>query len=203
KNLPLCSNNSSCEPHPTASGIVFHDINANGIFDGTDTTLQDWIVYNIQSKRAQIDLTDTTLQDWIVYNQQNNWSNYTQANGEYIVKLDSGATNTTALQCPFSPYISQTNPTNYQITPTSGGSQGNHYDFAIQFVPNVHELEVSIAAGFARPGFDQWVSVLYKNNGTISFNSNITVKVLKPSGFHLLDTNPAHSSMNGDTILLE
>lgn len=174
--LPLCTSGSACEPQPTLSGKVFHDVNGNGFYDlGIDFTLFNRIISN-----------------------SNGWVASSSPNGEYQMKLDSGVVNTFSLS-PLYIY-SNINPTSYTITPTSSGSQGNNYDFAVQLIPNIQDLRVDIANGPARPGFNQWVNVMANNVGTTNV-SNATVKVLKPSTFTFINSIPAISTQIGDTLI--
>ncbi len=174
---PICSSGSSCEPNPTSSGLVFHDLNSNGVYNvGIDSTLKGWIVSNT-----------------------NGWATASMQNGEYITKLDSGVVNTLTLSGP-TLYIQSINPTSIQIIPTSSGSQGSNYNFAVQFIPNIQDLRVDIAAGPARPGFNQWCTTTVNNVGTLNVN-NATLKVLKPTTFTLLNANPPISQQVGDTLI--
>jgi len=174
--LPICPNGSTCEPKPTASGIVFRDINANGIFDlGIDSVLTGWNITN-----------------------SNGWSAVSMHNGEYQIKLDSGIVNTITLT-PLMVYA-QSTPINYQITPNSNGSQGSNFNFAVNFMPNVQDLRVDLTAGPARPGFNQWCSATINNVGTLNV-PNATLKVLKPSTFNFLNANTPVSQQIGDTLI--
>ncbi len=173
-SLPICSIGSSCEPNPTASGLIFHDINFNGIYNlGIDSTLKGWIVNNT-----------------------NGWAANSMQNGEFITKLDSGVVNTLTLSS-LTLYVQSINPNSIQITPTSSGSNNN---FAVHFIPNIQDLRVDIAAGFARPGFDQWCTSTVNNVGTMDVN-NATLKVLKPATFVFQNANPSISQQVGDTLI--
>ena len=173
---PVCPAGSQCEPHPNASGIVYEDINTNGVYD---------------------DLVDHLLPNRLISSSANRVST-TSIYGQYQIKLDSGIANTFKVT-PLMPYYTIT-PSDFTITPVSRGSQGNQFNFAIQPIPGIQDLKVNIASGRARPGFNQWVAVNVNNMGTVNV-SNGTLKVLKPTGFTLTDAYPTISSQSGDTLI--
>ncbi len=155
--IPLCPNGSSCEPSPSISGTVFHDINNNGNFDfGVDSALDNKLVNNSIG-----------------------WHATSCHNGNYQIKLDSGIINN--INCiPGNSNYFNINPQLYNIAPVSGGSQGTNYNFAVQPLPNINDLRVDIAKGPARPGFNQWINTTINNDGTENA-TNVTLKLLKPS----------------------
>ncbi len=175
--LPICPNGSSCAPTPTLSGIVFHDLNANGTYEiGIDTALKQMHVSNLLG-----------------------WNAITTSSGTYHVKLDSGVVNT--IKCfPVHPNYVTINPVVYTNSPLSVGSQGSNYNFGVQFMPNIHDVKVAIAKGRARPGFYQWAGVTITNEGTEN-SVNTTLKVLKPSTFTYMSSTPPASLQIGDTLI--
>ena len=174
--LPVCGGGSSCEPNPTASGIAFEDLNMNSTYEvGLDSVLRNWVITN-----------------------SNGWTAMTNQNGEYYIKLDSGVNNSFQLN-PLIPYCTIA-PALYSITPTTSGSQGSNYNFIVQFTPGIQDMNVSVAAGAARPGFSQWVNVGVNNFGTIPM-SNVTLKLLKPTSFVYSSSSPMISAQIGDTLI--
>ncbi len=141
---------------------------------------------------------DTVFKNWIV-NNDHFWNANSQVNGRYELKLDSGVVNNFSL-IPAIPYISVFSPTAYQLTPLTQGSQGSDYNFGVQIIPNVQDLRVDFATGWARPGFNQWCSTTVNNMGTVPV-SNATLKVLKPATFVFQNSYPAISQQVGDTLI--
>lgn len=176
--LPVCGTASTCEPHPTASGKLYYDVNNNNIFDSS---------------------IDIAINSKVFINSVNSWTAITNQSGNYLMKLDSGVLNTIRPGSYF-PYDSAINPASYNITPLSGGSQGDSFNFAIHLIPNIYDLQVNVINGHARSGQVQSVTAIVANNGTSNV-SNVTLKVIKPSFCTSVTTNPTYSSISGDTLI--
>lgn len=174
--LPLCNNGTTCAPDPYCSGVVFHDLNNNGVYDAA---------------------TDEPVQYGTITN-TNHWVSTSYQNGEYLMKLDSGINNTLTCHLP-NPYFT-ISPANYSMSPMNVTSQGNNYDFKVGLIPNIYDLRIDIAKGGAHPGFTQWVTAIINNDGTESA-VNATVKLKKPYSFIFLNANPPISQQVADTLI--
>jgi uncharacterized repeat protein (TIGR01451 family) len=172
----ICNGGSACDPHPTILGKMYLDNNSNGLFDtGIDSLISN---------------------HGLIVNQTNN-EIAVPVNGMYFIKLDYGVSN--SIIPGFYPYCTF-NPANYNITPTTSGTIGFNYDYAVSLIPNIKDLRVTIAHNTARPGFNQQVNLLAKNMGT-NTPSNVVLKLLKPNNFSFLSSTPAPSSIIGDTLM--
>ncbi|MFN8282662.1 MAG: T9SS type A sorting domain-containing protein [Chitinophagales bacterium] len=176
--LPICSNASDiCEVNPFVTGKVYHDVNNNNSWDPAEQLFSQQIVKVLP----------------------NNWIGVSDANGCYIVKLDSVINNT---------WSATTNYRYATITPASyslanihnSGLQSGSYDFGVHLIPNVKDLETTLGSSPARPGFTTNVTVTANNVGTVN-QSNITIKLKKPNGFTLLSSSITPSSTVNDTLI--
>lgn len=175
--LPICTNsNQICSTNPMASGKVYLDANSNNIFDSTEMLINNWIV-------------KTAPNNWV--------TNSNDING-YYVALDSGVTNMVSLTNAF-PNAASISPPSYSITPTSNGLVGSNYDFPVHLIPNITDVSVSLAHQRARPGFATSATFSVHNLGSTAPLSD--VKLLKPAGWNVLQTNPIASNIVGDTII--
>ncbi|MBK9352721.1 MAG: hypothetical protein IPN09_01720 [Bacteroidetes bacterium] len=102
-------------------------------------------------------------------------------NGAYLVKLDTAINNTWS--CNNTNKYATIVPNSYSVIPTSLDLLPNNYNFGIRYKPNIKDLEAMMAGTVARPGFTTNIGVTANNIGTIN-QSNITVKLKKPSGYN-------------------
>lgn len=178
--LPLCTNPLDiCELNAYTKGIVYNDINVNGIWDTP---------------------TEQVLPSQIINVLPNNWHGISDFNGEYFVKLDTNTNNT--WNCTVPKYTT-VQPTSYSINPkdTLGLIDGD-FNFGIHFLPNVKDLEVALSSTVSRPGFKTNIAVSVNNVGSVN-QSNITVKLKKPDGYAITATSTPPTSILNDTLIWE
>jgi hypothetical protein len=176
--LPVCTNASDiCDVNPFVQGKVYYDANDNGVYNNGEELLPQQIVKVLP----------------------NNWLGASDANGNYIVKLDTAVSNTWSAANNYR-YATIT-PASYTLSNIHNlGLQSGSYDFGVHIIPNVKDLETTLGSSPARPGFTANVTVTTNNIGTVN-QSNITIKLKKPSGFDVLATSIAPTSISNDTLI--
>jgi serine protease len=151
----------------TISGTVFGDENGNCVHDGGEVGLPGWTI------RLEPGSKFTT----------------TDANGEYFFSFLAPNTYT----------VSQVLRANWQQTcPAPPGthtvvlSQGQTVtgkDFGDRPSTNVQDLAISVAGGFARPGFQKFYGIKYENKGTVAVSSVVATLTL-PAQVTFLESSP-------------
>ncbi len=138
------NNSNGCILVSVAQGTIFQDVNANTTFDPSELPAQNVIV--------QI--------------QPGGYTYSSNISGVYQAAVDSAVNYT--LTIPNPPLYHTVTPASYTgIFPNSGMvSTGN--DFALQPVPNVHDLRVELTAvNQPMPGFPLVYQLTYTNVGTV------------------------------------
>ncbi|MDB5226109.1 MAG: hypothetical protein JWN78_302 [Bacteroidota bacterium] len=177
--LPVCTNLSDiCNVHPTMSGRIYWDKNYNN----------------------QYDFPEPFLSDQIIKVSPGNWTSNSDQNGLYHVKLDTNIENT--IRCYSTLNYASIFPSNYSISPTTLENVPGSYDFAIQIPPGIYDLEAGLASGVARPGFLTNVTVTISNTGTED-QSDIILKLKKPTGFDVYSSSITPSLIVDDTLIWE
>ena len=178
--LPFCTDPSDiCQVQSFAKGFVYNDANSNGIFDS---------------------LTEPVISNQIISVSPNDWKGISDINGVYLVKLDTAINNNWS--CNTTNNYATIVPDSYSATPTSLDLLPNEYNFGIRFKPNIKDLEAMMAGTVARPGFTTNMGVTANNIGTVN-QSNITVKLKKPSGYDTVATSTPPTSILDDTLFWE
>jgi hypothetical protein len=159
-----------------AKGFVYNDENSNGVFDS---------------------LTEPVISNQIISVLPNDWKGISDENGEYWVSLDTAINNT--WRCNTTNKYATIVPDSYSATPTSLDLLPTDYNFGIRYIPNIKDLEATMAGTVARPGFSTNMGITANNIGTIN-QSNITIKLKKPAGYDVLATSTAPTSISDDTL---
>ncbi|MBX7224683.1 MAG: T9SS type A sorting domain-containing protein [Chitinophagales bacterium] len=159
-----------------AEGIVYNDLNNDGTWNSA---------------------IEPILPKQIIHIEPNNWYKISDANGQYIVKLNTTINNTWSCTPPKYATI---NPVSYSFNPDTVGLIDGDYNFGIHFIPNIKDLEVAIGSTVARPGFKTNIAVSVTNVGTTN-QSNITVKLKKPNGYDVTATSITPTTISNDTLI--
>jgi Leucine-rich repeat (LRR) protein len=177
--LPICTNASDvCPVNPFVQGIIYNDINNNGVFDTVSEQL---------------------MSQQIVKAAPNNWLGTSDENGIYWLKLDTVINNSWSLINDNS-YVTIT-PNSYSLADIHNlGLQPVSYDFGIHLIPDVKDLETVLGSGPARPGFTTSITVTVNNIGTVS-QSDITMKFKKPNGFNFISASVGPADVIDDTLI--
>lgn len=135
----------------TISGFVYHDVNQNGTQDAGDLPLAGQPV---------------------TINPGNNVV-FSDLNGYYTKPLAPGTYTVSAPQV--NGYV-LTSPAAGSYTHTLTASNQNYGgDFGYDTTSIFHDLNVRLFCSTPRPGFDHWVSVYFKNQGTQAVSGSITL----------------------------
>jgi Leucine-rich repeat (LRR) protein len=167
-----------CPTTPFIKGLVYNDLNNNEILDSVSEPL-------ISGQIIKVSPAD--------------WLGSSTTNGTYWIIIDTSTNNSWTLINNHR-YATVT-PTIYTKNPhdTLGLISGS-YDFGFHFMPNVYDLETTLASSPARPGFTTNITVTANNVGTVN-QSNITIKFKKPNGFNVLSTSIAATTTVNDTLI--
>ena len=176
--LPICTNASDiCAVNPFVQGNIYNDANNNGIYNNGEELLSQQIVKVLP----------------------NNWLGVSDANGNYLVKLDTAISNTWSVVNNYR-YVTIT-PASYSLANIHNlGLQSGSYDFGVHLIANVKDLETTLGSSPARPGFTTNVTITTNNIGTVN-QSNITIKLKKPNGFDVLATSISPTFTINDTLI--
>ena len=176
--LPICTNATDiCAVNLFVQGKIYNDINNNGVFNNGEQYISQQIIKV----------------------SPNNWLGVSDANGNYLVKLDTAINNTWSAINNYR-YATIT-PSSYSLANIRNlGLQSGSYDFGIHFTSNVKDLETTLGSSPARPGFTTNVMVSTNNVGTVN-QPNITIKLKKPNGFNVLSSSIAPTSAFNDTLI--
>jgi uncharacterized delta-60 repeat protein/uncharacterized repeat protein (TIGR01451 family) len=164
----------------TLKGSVFYDDNANGVKDGGEDFFANAVV---AAQKPGIDtLTITT------------------STGLFSVEVDTG-------NYVIRPQQPAGQPPYFTVIPGLRTTSHNSYfntdsvSFAMQPIPGMRDIFVYvIPLNPARPGFPTDYMIVYGNNGTDSVAAG-TVKFVPSSLVDVTSSEPAASSVNGDTLL--
>ncbi|MFN0200154.1 MAG: T9SS type A sorting domain-containing protein [Bacteroidia bacterium] len=169
---PICTNpNAVCSNKPLLDAKVFFDANQNNLYDGNDALLSNYPIHN----------------------STNGFNALSNAQYGFFLPLDSGVQNIITINPPY-PNSQTITPVNQSITPTIGsGIITGNYDFAVQLIPNVEDLEISMVCGIARPGFTHSVWLTAKNIGSVPI-TNAEVVLSYPNNWSANSATPAFTS---------
>lgn len=162
-------------PFEIYKGRVFHDQNANGLRDMTESGIANVLI-------------KVTNRDWQVVS---------DSFGHFEIRAE--LVNDSISIVP--PVIyGKVVPQSYK----ANGAPFNGYDFAVQTQPNVNDVQVTaVNAQIFRPGFETDVHVTLHNRGTVSLDHVQLVLPdfddLSPIQF--LSAEPAPSQILGDTLV--
>jgi hypothetical protein len=176
--LPVCTNVSDiCTVNPFVQGKIYYDANNNSVYNNGEELLSEQIVKVVP----------------------NNWLGASDANGNYLVKIDTVINNTWSA-ISNQRYTSVT-PASYSLANIHTlGLQNGSYDFGFHIIPNIKDLETTLGSSPARPGFVTNVTVTTSNVGTVN-QSNITIKLKKPTDFSVLSTSITPTLIIDDTLI--
>jgi uncharacterized repeat protein (TIGR01451 family) len=154
------------------TGNVFNDLNNNNIKDAGDIGL-----VNVKVVAG-------------------NFIGFSDANGDYIIYVDSG---NYVLNAPNVSY-GTCGPASINASVPISGSISSNNDFAAHFTPNVRDLDGKLIYGIFRPGFNGDYFVSVKNNGTQTDSG--TVSVTLDDSLSFISSWPAPNSVAGNNINL-
>ncbi len=159
----------------TIAGSVFYDLNTNGIFDGSDYPAAGVMVHMGPG----------------------NSYNPTLVNGKYLFQTIPGNFN---VDIPVLPLYTTCTPASIAVNTTGPGSFFGQNDFALQLVPNMNDLEVSLNSSPAPiPGFGFPLFITYQNSGTTS-QSAVEIQLTLDSETIYQSATPAPSNVNGNVL---
>jgi hypothetical protein len=159
------------------TAVVFIDTNNNGIRDAGEGLLQG----------AQVEITSAA------------GAVFKRSVSEGSTSFDVGpGTYTTRLLLPNEFYdVSATS----KQTVFNDYQQSDTVTFALRPKPSIRDLGVSIVpVNFARPGFEHWLKIIYRNNGTESLD-NVALRFVKDTRSQFVSSDKAHTYAMNDTII--
>ncbi len=138
--------------YSAVSGVVFDDWNFNGTFDSTDVLVENAVIATSPGG----DVFDT------------------ESNGRYFAILDTG---TFTLGIPSPPPYRTVVPVSHTAILPDYGMVLNGYDFALQPIPNIQDLEVDVVNyGPVRPGFSRSYRIRCRNVGTDTLSGTVVLR---------------------------
>ncbi|MEM6262558.1 MAG: PKD domain-containing protein [Bacteroidota bacterium] len=148
-------------------GTVFHDANGNCVQDAGEAPVSF----------AVVDLTP-------------GGAVMTDANGDYVIRADSG--NSTLDMWP-RPFATVNCPTsgNHVVSFSGVGNDTSGIDFALNVV-QVQDLEVTLRSSIARPGRNLFYYLGYRNNGSNTMNGSVQLRHDTDAAF--VNANPPQNS---------
>ncbi|RYE18013.1 MAG: T9SS type A sorting domain-containing protein [Sphingobacteriales bacterium] len=154
------------------AGRIFYDMNSDGIYNTTDAAAPATVLH--------------------VGSQYYN----AESNGYYNAFTDSG-THIVSVSAP--PYYNAV-PGNHQVTFAGYGNVSNTADFALQPVPGMQDLQITLTSlAPPRPGFVFPLQITYRNAGTTLLSGSVELPLNSQLSF--LQSMPAPSSQSGDTLI--
>jgi uncharacterized repeat protein (TIGR01451 family) len=161
------------------SGTVFLDSNGDGIqnngeepYDGVVVQKNPYLNYSYVSPGS----TD------------GKYNFYLATTGTYNISIPST-----------SPYYT-ISPSSYTVNISTSGQNDTLNNFAFHPMPNVRELQIdNYVWNSPRPGFDNNVTLVYKNNGTIPMSGSVILKHDPLCNY--VSSYPSPSSISGDSII--
>ena len=160
-----------------ASGVVYKDDNNNGIQDGGETVLSNIRVGTYNSNTFAPFHSITTQED-----------------GSYVLGIFEDLDDTLKVLTNHT-YIEQVNP-EYHLA--SGG--GSSFDFGIYLTPDINDLSIQgLHLGRPRPGFDLNIYIPYSNEGTVTSEPTVTLKLDPNLDFQ--SAIPPPSEIIGDSLV--
>jgi uncharacterized repeat protein (TIGR01451 family) len=158
----------------TIKGLLYYDLNSNGIKDITEPPFNNALVYT--SKPGGFSRASTTV------------------NGIFQLEVETGTYTTMPIIPNFTSVPASRNST------FASYFGKDSFSFAIRALPNRQDLNIqAVATSVARPGFIVTYRITYKNYGTLAV-PNPTVMFKKDSRLIFQSAIPAASSTSGDTL---
>jgi Secretion system C-terminal sorting domain len=140
---------NSCFRKPVIRGNVFYDQNGDSIKNDEELSIPNVLVSS-----------------------PNNWSNFTNAQGNFSVNVDTNRNNTfKIINLSLDNFV--TTPVERRINTTNASAQlYDAQDFAVKGLRPIDNLLVDLVLENARPGFNSLSTLSYKNIGTTVLNGN-------------------------------
>ncbi len=153
--LPLCiSSSSNCALNPVIKGSAFVDFDGDGIQDGED------LAFPGIAAKANIE----------------NWSAYTDQNGNYEMSAGFNSSYTISVSPPPGNYtVSPSNPYAVSFGDTSGQVVEN-INFGIHPVTEVYDLGVTITSGQMISGLKSIFYLTYTNKSAFTINGSVQLQ---------------------------
>ena len=161
---------------PNISGSLYLDTDSNCLFTTSDTGLHNQLV-----KIEPNDVYATT-----------------DLFGMYKFLLDTG--NYTVKPAFQNKYMIHSCAKDSQLLAINATTPLAFADFGAYYYPNILDLQVSYAAGVARPGFYQNHTISYANAGTMPVNNALVQFELDLSVFSYVSMNPPADSISGNKV---
>lgn len=114
----------------------------------------------------------------------------------YWLALDTNTISTVVLANPY-PNALNVVPASHSVTSGGPGIVPGSFNFALQPIPNIHDLEIVVSHGIARPGFNTWADIRVTNAGTVVDSPLLSFDF--PPDWVVLNTYP-QGTVNGNTI---
>lgn len=158
----------------TVKGIVYDDINRNGIKDPGEVLVTGVVVKTAKPGYEKNSVT---------------------YNGAFKNETDTGNYVTTVTPYPYYTSVPATKNSNFATY-----NNVDSFSFALQPIPGQRDLTiVAMAVTAARPGFAVTYKIIYKNAGTDTVSAG-TVLFKKDNRLNFISANPPISAMVGDTL---
>ncbi len=124
------------------SGRIYSDANGNGVQDMGETALTGSTI---------------TAAPWP-------WNHPLDTNGDYALGVLPGTY--TVVPDPVVPYVQSIQPASHTAVFSGAGQSDNGNDFGVQLIPNIQDWQVDLVAWPSRPGFNNGLVAIVRNNGT-------------------------------------
>ena len=162
----------------SSTGHVYKDDNNNGIWEPNEAALPN----------LQVGIKEPGA--WYPY-----WFVYTASDGRYSIGSTAGSIDTIRLRVP-SAYVENINPPQHVVS-----NSGNDRNFGVHFTADITDVSITgYFAGRPRPGFPLGAYIIYNNEGTITADGAISVK-LDPK-FKFISSDPPPSAIVGSDSLI-
>lgn len=158
------------------SGTVYYDDNNNGVFDVGES--------EIPNVNVNLDIFNGVRSSYFTT---------TSSDGDYSLGVYNISFDTLR-PLPNLNYIESINPP-YHLTDEIGDNR----NFGIYLTPDITDLSARIYSNIMRPGFDTRMTLITKNEGTISSSGTISLKLDPAQTF--LNAEPAPSEILGDSLV--
>ena len=175
--LPLCLSTDTdyCAVYPKISGTAFVDYNGNGTQD----------------------VTDIPVAEMKIIADAENWTGYTDKNGDFEMSANFSNTVNISPVLPPGGYVVM--PSSYSFTFNDSSDQSSeNADFALFPSGNNYDLCITLTAGIAVPSNAVVYSLTYQNNSAFMIDGSIQIVFDPNLGFVSADIPP--SSQIGYTL---
>ncbi|MFI5218789.1 MAG: T9SS type A sorting domain-containing protein [Bacteroidia bacterium] len=159
----------------TIAGTVYYDLNSNNVFDGSDFYSSGTLVH--------MGTGNTYASTFI--------------NGKYLFQTVAGSFD---VDIPNPPLYTIPNPALYTVNTSGGGTFYGGNDFALQPVPNMNDLKVSLNHSSAPvPGQLYPIIITYDNVGSTN-QTNVDVQLTLDPELAFVSSTPVPTNVNGNMI---